>query len=72
MTDKALLKSAMVAKSFTNDKMAEYLSISRQSFSYKINGKRPFTHKEINKIVHVLELTADQLMMIFFSNDVGE
>lgn len=72
MTNKQLLKASMVAKGFTNDMMAAELGISRQSFSYKINGKRPFTHNEISKMAHVLAMTPDQMMLIFFAEDVGE
>lgn len=66
MTDKNLLRSAMFAKGFNGETLAEKLGLSRQSFSYKLNGKRPFTTEEIGVICDLLELTPEQVMMIFF------
>lgn len=72
MTDKNLLRSAMVAKGFTSESIAELLGISRQSFSYKLNSKRPFTSNEISIMSHVLKLTPAQLVEIFFAKRVEE
>lgn len=72
MTDKNLLRSAMVAKGFTSESLAELLGISRQSFSYKLNSKRPFTSNEISIMSHELKLTPAQLVEIFFAKQVEE
>lgn len=72
MTDKNLLRSAMVAKGFTSESVAELLGISRQSFSYKINNKRKFTSDEISVMAHELKLTPAQLVEIFFTKQVEE
>jgi hypothetical protein len=66
MTDKNLLMSAMAAKGYNGSALAKKLELSRVSFSYKLNSKRPFTTEEIGKIYELLELTPEQTMMIFF------
>ena len=68
MTDKNLLRSAMVAKGFSSESVASELGISRQSFSYKLNSKRPFTSDEISTLSHLLELSPAQVVEIFFAN----
>ncbi len=72
MVNKNLLKSAMIAKGYSSEMLADYLEISRQSFSYKLNNKRPFSSNEISKIIHVLELNPEQAVTIFFGKSVGE
>lgn len=67
MTDKNLLRSAMVAKGFSSESVANELGISRQSFSYKLNSKRPFTSDEISTLSHLLELSPAQVVEIFFT-----
>ena len=72
MTNKNLLKAAILANGYTSESIASVLSISRQSFSYKINGKRPFTSDEISKLAHELKLAPEDVMKIFFTNSVDE
>jgi transcriptional regulator with XRE-family HTH domain len=70
MVDKNALKSAMIAKGYTSDALAEKIGISKQSMSYKLNNKRPFRSNEISQIAHILELSPEQLMQIFFAKNV--
>ena len=72
MINKNLLKSFMVKSGHTNDSLADAIGISRTSFSYKINDKRPFISTEISKIAHELKLKPEEIMMIFFADDVDE
>lgn len=72
MTDKNLLRASIIASGYTYEEMADELSISRVSFSYKINNKRPFTSNEISKMAHLLNLSPEQVMQIFFAKNVGE
>ena len=72
MTDKNLLRSAMFAKGITADMLADILGISRQSFSYKLNNKRPFSTNEISIMSHELGLSPVQLYEIFFTKQVEE
>ena len=70
MTDKNLLMAAMCAKGYNSSTLAKKLGLSRVSFSYKLNNKRPFTTKEISLIENALELTPTQMYEIFFGNNV--
>lgn len=47
--------------------LAELLNITYQSISIKMNGHKDFTQTEIYKIIQFYELTADEVMDIFFS-----
>lgn len=72
MTNNKLLKSKMVLHGLTASDVAEKLEISRQSFSYKVNGKRPFVLREIEILRDLLALEPKDVMDIFFANDVDE
>ena len=72
MTNRQLLLSAMVAKGYTAEKLADELNISRQSMSYRINNRRPFKSNEISIIAHLLGLSPAQIIDIFFDKQVGK
>ena len=72
MINKNLLRSYMANSGHTNDSLADAIEISRVSFSYKINNKRPFNSNEISKIARVLNLKPEETMLIFFADDVDE
>ena len=66
--NKELLRSIMVLNGDTNKDLAEYLGISVQSFSAKINeNKTEFKKKEIARICERYNLSADQIQAIFFN-----
>lgn len=66
--NKELLRSMMVLNGDTNKTLAEYLGISEQSFSAKINeNKTEFKKNEIARICERYDLNADQIKAIFFS-----
>lgn len=50
--------------------LADKIGISRQSLTMKINGERSFDQGEIMAIKTNLHLTDEQLMQIFFNDDV--
>lgn len=50
----------------TQNDLAELLGITYQSVSIKLNGHKDFTQTEIYKIAKFYELTAEELMDIFF------
>ena len=66
MTNTKLLKSKLVEKGFTIGELAETIGISHTSMSYKINGKRDFTVKEIYLIC--TELGIDNKDKYFLQN----
>ena len=47
--------------------LADLLGITNQSVSIKLNRKKDFTQSEIYKIIQCYNLTAEQVMDIFFS-----
>jgi len=70
VTKTNLLKAKLIEYGITHEQIAEMIGISHASFSYKLNNKRVFTSVEIKKIADVLKLTPDEVMKIFFANDV--
>lgn len=72
MTNKQLLRAEMIANGLSSEDLADELGISRQSFSYKLNNKRPFTSNEISVIAHLLKLSPEKVMQIFFEKQVDE
>lgn len=65
--NRTLLRSVMVLHGDTNKDLAEYLGITEQSISAKINEtKTEFKQGEIAKIRDRYDLSADQIEAIFF------
>lgn len=63
--NKHLLKAKIAEKGSTQSEVANYLGISKQSFSYKINGVRDFKLSEIEKICNFLNISDKE--PIFFN-----
>ena len=70
MTDGKKLKSFMVLKGLTQDRVAEAIGISTTTFNMKINNKREFLANEIKGLIELLDIPKDQIYGIFFTNDV--
>lgn len=67
-----LLKSIMLLNGDTNKTLAEYLGISEQSVSKKINETgTEFKQGEISMIKKRYSLTGDQIDSIFFAEKVS-
>lgn len=66
------LKAKMVEKGYSQLDMANYLNISYFTFNLKINNKRLFTLLEVQKISELLGLTEQEIIIIFFTNNVYE
>lgn len=60
------LRAVLDRYGHTQTDLAELLGITYQSVSIKLNGHKDFTQTEIYKIAQFYELTADELMDIFF------
>lgn len=60
------LRAVLDRYGHTQNNLAELLGITYQSVSIKLNGHKDFTQTEIYKIAQFYELTADELMEIFF------
>lgn len=66
--NKALLRSIMALHGDTNKDLANYLGISEQILSKKINENgTEFKQGEMKRIKIRYNLTADQLDLIFFA-----
>jgi transcriptional regulator with XRE-family HTH domain len=50
------LKGRMAELGMSQKTVAEKLKLSERSYSLKINGKRPFTIPEAEKLITILEL----------------
>lgn len=67
------LVSVMKKHGDRQEDLANYIGISLQRFNAKINEKdgAEFTKGEISKIKEKYNLTAEQVDLIFFNNDVS-
>lgn len=66
--NKAMLRSIMVLHGDTNKSLAEYLDISEKSVNDKMNENgTEFKQGEIEAIIRRYDLTAEQVILIFFS-----
>lgn len=67
------LVSKMKKHGDRNEDLAKYIGISPQRFSAKLNGTggADFTRSEIQKIIKKYNLTADEVMTIFFNSSVS-
>lgn len=68
------LKAQMARHGDTSRELAKAIGISSSSLSCKMNGKRDqkFSQPEMQKIIDRYELTADDVMIIFFASDVSK
>ena len=67
--NKELLRSVMVLHGDTNKTLADYLGISEQSVSNKINENgTEFWQGEIGRIKVRYNLTSEQVDLIFFAD----
>lgn len=69
--NKPQLEARMKLHGDTGGSLAEYLGISRSTFSLKINGNADFTQREITLIKRKYSLTASEIDCIFFDLEVS-
>lgn len=69
-------KNALLAKlayeGIDQRKLAKEMNITENTLSRKINGKNYFTLGEVNSIKEILKLSGDEILAIFFVNDVDK
>lgn len=70
MADK--LKVLMSAYGLSQSMLAEALGVTYQTVSIKMNEHKEFTRREIAVLIKVLELTAEEVMWIFFPESFVE
>ena len=59
------LKNKLFEVEMTYAQCAKELGISVTTFNYRINGKKPFTIPEVQKLVSILHLTEEEKKSIF-------
>ncbi|WP_338630352.1 hypothetical protein [Clostridium baratii] len=71
--NKLLLRSIMMLNGDTNTTLSEFIGISKQRFSAKLNETKgaEFTQKEIFKIKNKYRLSAEKIEEIFFNDIVS-
>ncbi len=63
--NRAELKAAIARKGISKTDLAQALDISSTSLQLKLKGEREFKESEIQKLINVLGLTADDVNLIF-------
>ena len=71
MTNSLKLKELLLLNGLSQEDLAKYLGLSKQTINMKINNKRAFKLKEISKICYLLKIdNIQERFAIFFVNDV--
>ena len=66
--DAEKLKEKLKDKGISIPKAAEKIGIGKKAFYEKIYGERQFKQKEIADLAILLELTKEEIFLIFFSD----
>ena len=66
-----LLKAKMLLKHVDSIAVINALNISKSAFYRKMNGHTEFTRGELEKLVQILGLTAEEVNSIFFTDEVS-
>lgn len=74
--DSRKLKSTLVLNGYSIDRLLELLAendvhMSRSTWFKKSRGDSEFTRKEIEALTHVLNINKDDMMDIFFKDEVS-
>ena len=67
----AELKAAMARKNISIPQLANLLKISKKTIYSRFSGETDFSLSEIRKIAVILELSNDDIMVIFFTEKVA-
>lgn len=65
------LKAAMARKNISIPRLAELLHMSKKTMYTRFSGETDFTLSEIRKIACILDLSNDDILMIFFAEQVA-
>lgn len=65
------LKGKMVEKGYTQNKLANEISMDRSTLNRKLKTGESFLIGEANQIVKVLELSKEEAIAIFFASIVA-
>lgn len=70
MTNTAKLKAVIIEKGMLQEQVAMQLGMTSATFNYKVNNKTEFKASEIKKLFKILQLTTDEIIAIFFADEV--
>lgn len=70
MTNTSKLKAKIVENGLLQEQVAMQLGMTSATFNYKLNNKTEFKGSEIKMLIVILHLIADEVMAIFFADDV--
>lgn len=65
------LKQKMIEKKKTNKDLSFELGISRSAIQRKLAGEVQFSQGELKVLIKTLELTPQEVMLIFFDREVS-
>lgn len=65
------LKAEIARNNLTIPKLAELINLNKTTLYSRINGKTPFTQKEITAIAKILNLSKEKIFFIFFTDKVA-
>ena len=72
MTNVSILKGKIVEKNVTQEAVADDIGMDRSTFYRKMkNEGKQFTVEEIQKLRKILELSNDDIIKIFFTQEVA-
>lgn len=70
MTNTAKLKAKIIEKGLLQEAVAMQLGMTSATFNYKVNNKTEFKASEIRLLIAILSLTSDEVVTIFFADNV--
>ena len=70
MTNTKKLRALILERDLTQEQVAAHIGITPASLNYKINNKREFKASEIKALVELLNISGEDVSMIFFAHDV--
>ena len=72
MTNTELLQECIKRSGLKKGKIAEALGKTINTFSRKLAGKQDFTESEMRTLARVLNLSAEEMIAIFFAEEVAK
>lgn len=71
MIDKNKFRGKVVSEGLTMGNVAEMLNINPTTLHRKLSGESEFTRKEIQQLRGILNLSAEDVDLIFFSEELA-
>lgn len=70
MVNTQYLENCIKRSGLKKESIALEIGITRQALANKINNKNLFNGAEIKALIRILKLTCEEVMAIFFADDV--